>query len=50
MTMVLGQSFTALNVTPTGGGLGLDTVDMYNNSSVRLEGNFIVGAGTDLFS
>ena len=33
-----------------GGGPGLDTVDMYNNSKVKLEGDFVVGDDTDLFS
>jgi hypothetical protein len=50
MTMILGQGFSAIRFLPAGGGPGLDTVDMYNNSKVRLEGDFVVGADTDLFS
>jgi hypothetical protein len=50
MTMILGQGFSGINFTPSGGGLGLDTFDMYNDSTVKLEGDFVVGGGTDLFS
>ena len=50
MTMILGQGFTAIKFTPTGGGFGLDTFDMYNDSTVKLEGDFVVGKDTDLFS
>jgi hypothetical protein len=50
MTMILGPNFSAVHFTPTGGGPGLDTVDIYNNSKVKLEGDFVVGADTDLYS
>jgi hypothetical protein len=50
MTMILGQGFSGIKFTPTGGGPGLDTFDMYNDSTVKLEGDFVVGGGTDLFS
>jgi hypothetical protein len=51
MTAILGPSFTATRLLPGGGGgLGLDTVDMYNNSGFRLDGDFLIGNDTDLFS
>jgi hypothetical protein len=51
LTAILGQNFSAQRILPGGGGgLGLDTVDMYNNSGFRLEGDFLIGTGTDLFS
>jgi hypothetical protein len=50
MTLILGQGFSPIKFTPSGGGTGLDTVDMYNNSKVKLEGDFVIGSGTDLFS
>ena len=51
MTMILGQGFQGLYFNSDGsGGAGLNTVDMYNDSTVKLEGDFVIGGGTDLFS
>jgi hypothetical protein len=51
MTAVLGPGFTAYRTNPDNTvGLGLDTVDMYSGSGFRLEGDFLVGYDTDLFS
>jgi hypothetical protein len=51
MTAVLGPDFTAMRFNPDGGGgLGLDTVDMYSGSGFRLEGDGRIGYDTDLFS
>jgi hypothetical protein len=51
MTAVLGPGFSALRINPGGGGgLGLDTVDMYSGSGFRLEGDNLIGYDTDLYS
>lgn len=55
MTMVLGPNFSALRLNPDGGGgLGLDTVDIYSvsgsPSGVRLDVDNGVGYDTDLFA
>lgn len=51
MTAILGPNFFADRLLPGGGGgPGFDTVDMYNNSGFRLEGDNLIGNDTDLFS